>query len=233
MVMFLLMMPIAGIGFLMKYALVSGVQRNAIYGNNCDLLYCGLDRHQWGSIHLILSVIFLVLLLLHIVLHWKMITQLFKKMFASFVLRITLVSFFILITFVFGIMPFFVKPEVCDGIKHHAHAPYQYHHDVDTIITTDQVKHSDSIDAVSANNSSIRQHAELPAQEEDEEHHHHSDINGQMTLHQLAEDYHISEKELCQYLGIPTDQAQERLGRLRKRYGFSIEDLRTYINNKD
>ena len=61
--MFMLMLPIAGIGFLMKYVLVSGVDRNSIYAPDVELLYCGLDRHQWGSIYLVMSFLFLFLLL--------------------------------------------------------------------------------------------------------------------------------------------------------------------------
>jgi hypothetical protein len=71
--MFMVLMPIVGIGFLMKYVLLNGVERNLIYGNDVALLFWGMDRHQWGSIHLYLSFGLLFLLVLHLIFHWKMI----------------------------------------------------------------------------------------------------------------------------------------------------------------
>jgi hypothetical protein len=56
-VMFLMMMAIAGIGFLMKYVLVPGSERWEKYGSNVDLFLWGWDRHQWGALHLILGYI--------------------------------------------------------------------------------------------------------------------------------------------------------------------------------
>jgi hypothetical protein len=74
-IMFLVMMAVAGIGFMIKYVLVPGSERNEIYGKGVELFYWGLDRHQWGNIHLILSLILLFLLLLHIFFHWNQIVH--------------------------------------------------------------------------------------------------------------------------------------------------------------
>lgn len=227
MMMFMLLMPITGIGFLMKYVLVAGSERNIVYGNDVDLLFCGLDRHQWGDIHLKLSYLFLALMVLHIVLHWKMISQLFKKLIASSFLRVSLMLVFVLLSLGFGVMPLFLKPEICAGYQHHAHQPHQY-----------QDIFEDFQDTVSLSSEmSLHFSTLLQKNEKDEPHEephsHQNDINGQMTLHHLAQSYHLSEKDICQHFAIPESQVQERLGRLRKRYGFSIEDLRTYVNNKD
>jgi hypothetical protein len=92
MLMFIVMMPIAGIGFLIKYVLVPGFKRNEIYGRDVELYYWGIDRHQWGTIHLVLSFVLLFLLLLHIVFHWKQIAGIFKTMVSKRVLRIFLGS---------------------------------------------------------------------------------------------------------------------------------------------
>jgi len=35
------------------------------------LSLAGWDRHQWGELHFILSLIFLILMILHLILHWK------------------------------------------------------------------------------------------------------------------------------------------------------------------
>ena len=54
-----------------------------------------------------------------------------------------------------------------------------------------------------------------------------------MTLQQVAMQYHISEQDFCRKLGVPATVTGQRLGHLRKRYGFSLEELHTYVNNKD
>ncbi|MBU0567408.1 DUF4405 domain-containing protein, partial [bacterium] len=71
--MFLCMMAITGTGFLMKFVLIPGQERWVKYGRNVELLLLGIDRHEWGAIHLVLGFILLGLLVIHIILHWKMI----------------------------------------------------------------------------------------------------------------------------------------------------------------
>ena len=87
-ILFLLLMTMAGIGFLIKYTLISGEKQNIIYGTNTNLEFWGLDRHEWGTIHLIVSIIFVVFILLHIILHWKMIVCFLKRLIPTSVLMI-------------------------------------------------------------------------------------------------------------------------------------------------
>ena len=75
--MFLLMMSIAGVGLLMRFVLLSGREAMLKYGERVDLYFLGLGRHQWGTVHLLLSLAFLTLLALHLILHWGMIVGLF------------------------------------------------------------------------------------------------------------------------------------------------------------
>ena len=110
-VMFLLLVTMAGIGFLMKYVVVSGEERNVIYGNQTELEFFGLTRHQWGSIHLIISIIFLVLLSLHIILHWKLIVSIFNSMFTSWYLKYALAGFICIFGLTGLISPFLLNPE--------------------------------------------------------------------------------------------------------------------------
>ena len=71
---------IAGIGILIKHVLVPGSQRWEIYGRNVELLFLGLDRHQWGTIHYAVGWAFVGLLVLHVVLHWGMIVGIYRKL---------------------------------------------------------------------------------------------------------------------------------------------------------
>lgn len=77
--MFLCVMAITGIGLLMKYVLLPGKETAAVYGRKVDLFLFGMDRHQWGTIHLIIAFVLLGLLTLHVVLHWNMIVSIYCR----------------------------------------------------------------------------------------------------------------------------------------------------------
>ena len=64
-------------GFIMKYILppgTGGLGRILHGGNgrgiNVKELW-SMTRHEWGSIHFYLAVVFVALMIIHIVLHWK------------------------------------------------------------------------------------------------------------------------------------------------------------------
>ena len=103
---------IAGIGFLIKYVLVPGYQRWEIYGRNVELFFWGLNRHQWGTIHLIIGIVLLVLLVLHTVFHWPMIVGIYRALipnrFARWITALVLI-FLTILLFAFA---YIVKPEV-------------------------------------------------------------------------------------------------------------------------
>jgi hypothetical protein len=109
--LFVLLVTMAGIGFLMKFVLVPGEFRNEIYGNNVNLEFFGLTRHEWGFIHLILGIIFLVLLVLHIILHWKLIVSLLKCLFPARVVRYSVIGIICFIALLTLVSPFILKPE--------------------------------------------------------------------------------------------------------------------------
>jgi hypothetical protein len=103
---------IVGIGLLIKYVLVPGYLRWEIYGRNVEMLFCGLDRYQWGTVHLAIGIIFLALLVLHIVLHWSMIIAIYVKLIPNrFARRITALILIFITIFLLA-FPYFVKPEV-------------------------------------------------------------------------------------------------------------------------
>ena len=97
----------------------------------------------------------------------------------------------------------------------------------------------------STDNSSIPQKEKLsiespsPAQEivdketVDSHRHHYNqvDINGTMTLNEISRKFNVSIDELAKVINVPVDYANERLGRLKRRYGFEIDDLRVFVLN--
>ena len=106
---------IGGIGFLIKYVLVPGFRRWEIYNRNVDLSYWGMDRHEWGSIHFIIALIFLVLLVIHIILHWAMIVNIYRKLIPNSLARRIITVILICLVILLIIFPVFVNPEVQEG----------------------------------------------------------------------------------------------------------------------
>ncbi len=103
---------IVGIGLLIKYVLVPGYMRWEIYGRNVEMLLWGLDRHQWGTIHLVIGIVFLALLVLHVILHWSMIICIYSELIPNrFARWITALILIIMTIFLFA-FSYFVKPEV-------------------------------------------------------------------------------------------------------------------------
>jgi len=108
---------IGGIGLLIKYVLVPGYQRWDIYGRNVSLFFWGLDRHQWGTIHFIIGLVFLALLVLHIVLHWQMVLGIYRKLIPNrFARRITALILICVTSLLFA-FSYFIKPEVVEQGK--------------------------------------------------------------------------------------------------------------------
>ncbi|WP_282032335.1 DUF4405 domain-containing protein [Winogradskyella eximia] len=110
--MTLCMSAIIGIGFLIKYTLLSGQDRKEVYGQNVELYFLNMDRHQWGTIHLYLSFVLIGLLIIHVFLHWKVVTAVYQKIIkVQFTKRIVAISFAILCA-ILVIVPFFINPKV-------------------------------------------------------------------------------------------------------------------------
>ena len=227
-VMLLLMMPIAGIGLLIKYVLIPGMQKNSIFGNDVDLEFLGMTRHQWGTIHLILGFVFLSFLALHIILHWKMIVGIFQRMVPGKTLQVVC-------TFVLGALsltmiafPLIIEPKIIERTPLHqnrnAHSGTGYSPE-------NQSKNSLMVQPDSSFSDKTKmnvqdkhfQHKNELAKEEYE-------INGSLTLQFVADKYGIPANKLADDLNVPETLVGEKLGRLRKQYSFTIDDVRKSIS---
>mgnify|MGYP001066443896 CR=1 FL=1 len=111
-VLLLCIAAIAGIGFLIKYVLVPGYRCWEIYDRNVDLSFWGLDRHEWGTIHLGVGFVFLALLVLHIVLHWSMVVSIYRTLIPNRILRCIVTVVLICLAIFLLTFSFFIKPEV-------------------------------------------------------------------------------------------------------------------------
>ncbi|MFN3531211.1 MAG: DUF4405 domain-containing protein [Candidatus Brocadia sp.] len=83
-----------------------------MYGRKVELFLFGMDRHQWGTIHLIIAFVFLGLLALHILLHWKMILSFYGRLIGSKVSRRIIATIIVVVSMFLVVFPLVVKPEV-------------------------------------------------------------------------------------------------------------------------
>jgi hypothetical protein len=60
--MFFLMSFMTSSGLLMKFVLIPRSQRQEKFGRNVDLFLLGMDRHDWGTIHLVVGCVLIGLL---------------------------------------------------------------------------------------------------------------------------------------------------------------------------
>jgi hypothetical protein len=115
----LLLLPIAGIGFLLKYILIPGEERLTQYGPFTELEFLGLQRHEWGEIHLVISLVFLAILLLHIILHWAVINSAFFRLLPRKPVRIMMTVLVVAVIILSLVGPFFVTPEEVPSSPHY------------------------------------------------------------------------------------------------------------------
>lgn len=218
--MVLAMTAIIGIGLLIKYTLLTGSERWETYGQNVELTLWGMDRHQWGSIHLILGFFFIGLLLLHIIFHWKVITIYYRLFIRTQRGRIAFAWAFVGICLLLLVFPFFIPFKVTPLTRGegHQHKGQRIHSQIDkTVHITEQ--------SAAPNDSD---------QPTSSDHQHHGDpdvrVYGQMTLKEVARIYLVPSDSIRFFLGIPTSISDgERLGRIKRRVQFQMSDIEQYI----
>jgi len=221
--MLILMAAIAGIGFIMKFRLISGHEKWEKYGANLDTSLLGLDRHEWGYIHLILGFILIGLLVLHIWLHWDMIICIYKKLInnkASRALVAIILSFMVLF---FLIAPFIFNVKI-DGVQEKqgyykslsSEKSSENMHNKSKALNKENKK-SPKLKAIS-NKKNQKVNSEI-------------EIKGFMSIADVSTKFNIPADKIKKHLGIPLSTPNnKRLGNLRKTYNFEMSDLRDFVN---
>ena len=215
--MFICMAAIAGIGFLIKYTLISGQERWSVYGENVELYLFGMDRHEWGSIHLIIGFVLLGLLVLHIILHWKLVVCIYNRIIQRKLVNRTVAILFTIICALFIISPFLVKPTV-----------YKIEQGSGRQISSDTIRTVEESNTISQhekeelnNAKSIKKH-----------HHDHSEfeIKGYMTLEEVSGRYKVPTNVIKTKLNIPeTIPDNQRMSWLRKKYKIEMSDVKKIV----
>ena len=241
--MFLCMAAIAGIGFLMKVVLIPGQDRWIKYGKNVEIYVLNMDRHQWGTVHLVIALVLLGLLLLHIILHWKLIVGLFSKLITNKSTRKLITVVFVFISAILFLFAFFVKPEMGEIIQGHGRQVTDEKnipeieitdiHYNKTVIKDDNInteKNDTKIEVVKDNSKGTLQDAE-----ESHERHNRSnreiEIRGYMTIGEVSLANDVPSNYIKKKLNIPeTVSDNQNLGFLRREYGFRMSDIEKIIN---
>ncbi|MFP4023669.1 MAG: DUF4405 domain-containing protein [Thiohalospira sp.] len=227
-IMFVLMGLLAGIGLLIKYVLLSGEERWIKYGQNVDIRFLGLDRHQWGEIHLYIAIMLVLFLVLHIVLHWNMIVCLYEKIICIKTARIMGALTFMAVTILLILFPFLIRVktstlatgrerfEALDETK-----KYKQVNDKISISDVGKVKN-----AVLATKEKEKKEGLKLKNESSIE------IRGFQTFKEVSREYNIPCDYMKQKLGIPLSVSNSaKLGHLRKQYGFKMSELEIIVLN--
>jgi hypothetical protein len=232
--MFILMMAIIGIGFLMKFVLISGQERWIKYGRNVEETVLGLDRHGWGKVHLIIGLILFAALILHLILHWGSITRFFKNAFASKAHRISFVSVILLLGASLIICPFFVNTQVTDLEAGNGRL---FREESNTIRNTsisretdDDTSKEEGLKIVTEAASGLEEDHQLKRVQR-EELKAVIEVMGYMTLSEVSQKYNVQADLIKERIGIPLSTSNsERLGQLRRRYRFTMIDVRDAVD---
>ena len=150
----------------------------------------GLDRHQWGSIHFWISIVFLGTLAIHLALHWKWIVCVIKgRPKEGSGVRLGLA-----VTGVFALLSIVIAPLLSDT-RQVADPPHRLQ-------------------------SSTPANVEIP------------EVSGSMSLWEVEQRTGVSLETILSGLNLPRDiPANERLGRLRRVYGFEMEEVKKLIEH--
>lgn len=174
------------------------------------LVLWGMGRHDWGGVHFWASIVLGVLLLLHVALHWSWVCMtLYRWMKGTDAGQPGAASrhayglgFLVALVVLFG------------GFTWYAH---------------DAVRETNSPQTAEDH----RQHpgADAPADDRDERNGlAHDRVHGSMTLADIEVTTSVSVAILRSELGLPENvPADERLGRLGRRYGFDMETVRQIV----
>ena len=220
------MAAIAGIGLLMKYVLIPGEDRWIKYGKNVELYVFNMDRHEWGAIHLVIAFVLLGLLLLHTILHWKLILSLFRKLINGTLARKLATSIFVFTSALLFLFAFIVKPEIGEIIQGQGR-----------LVTDEKIISETEITDMGDNNAVIKDISKDTLQDAEESHERHNrsdreiEIRGYMTIGEVSLANDVPSNYIKKKLIIPeTVSDNQSLGVLRREYGFRMSDIEKIIN---
>lgn len=216
-VMFLVIIGIILVGLLLAFVIKEGptVQANGKY-------FLGLHRHQWGNIHLFLSLIFSGTLVIHLILEWSWIKgktkMLFKRAWRPVLGAIAAAALLIPLG-IWALTTKYALEYAESGIRYMD----QRSQNTYTIPDKEETPHQDQASPVSEHEP------ELPSRHLESEHATFV-VTGQMTLRQVEQKTGIPASRILARMGLPANLSRrDTLGRLKRRYRFTLLEMRSAI----
>jgi hypothetical protein len=198
--LFISMFGIALIGILLAFFIPEGpsAQPSSKY-------FLNLHRHQWGNIHLYLSLTFIGLVIIHLTLDWKWIkskaVKIFKKGWKTALISTFLVSIFMVFLF------WLFYPKEPGAYEEYGRGEGR------------------GGGRAFSQETDSAQREDFGAQDPST-----VTITGTMTLLDLEKASGIPVLRITEALGLPSNLSEkETLGRLRKKYGFTMIELRDVL----
>lgn len=204
-----------GTGLILEYILSHGSGRIAgrgtghASGEKLITTLWGMTREQWGEIHFWIAVGMLAVLAIHLILHWKWITCVLSRRekpagTSGGRAFLGLAGMFGIL--IFALLPFLTPTEQAIRTQ---------------MLQQREASQSTDMPGVSeteANNSKDRSEANDTL------------VNGAMTLMEIQNTTGVPYEHVLAELGLPKNiPPDEKLGRLRREYGFSIDDVRRIV----
>jgi hypothetical protein len=231
---YLAMVALASTGLMMAYVLPPGT--GGRHSGEPARTLLGLGRHDWGDLHFYVAIALLVLMLLHVILHWKWITNTFGALLrprpvkpgaglGGAALLLALGALTAAALAAPWLIPTDTQPS---GGKGHGHGKGAHSSGAGCQTCT----------ACPSAEESDRQHGEhgagAAAKGQGSGHEHGTGeghaIRGRTTLAEAAQAAGVSVESLCQELKIPADtDPATGLGHIRRGAGLSMQDIRAAI----
>lgn len=192
---------LVGTGFLLRWSLPPGSGGLHSHAGGTVKSVWGLTRHEWGDIHFWISVTVLVLLAFHVVLHWRWIVAVTRgKKSEGSGMRLLTGALASAALLVVAVAPIMTGVEVSEGSGR---------------------ERPDVTDHETAKSGSGNE-----VEPEGGQHH----IRGNWTLRQIEDDTGVPVAYLANKLNLPASvNPDERLGRLRRAFGFELHDVRQVV----
>jgi len=244
--LFICIVGLAGMGFLQGFFLAEGPVADI-----SKKYFLGLHSHQWGHLHFYISIAFTVLIIIHLILSWDWIQsctkKIFKKNWGAALIGMVVLSLLVpLILWAFSIK----------NADKYAEFGTRSGRGRNIVLTEKQVKGEPVITEKKSQPVQIKEAEEQPVQEEEpfpkegsvqegireheeepkltrgrlDEHETGILITGQTSLRELEEKTGIPKSTILKEMGIPTNiPYSDTLGRLKRRYNFTMQELRDKI----
>ncbi len=172
-------------------------------GSGQFLTLWGLDRHGWGHVHFWIAAVLIATMTVHVVLHWGWIVCVIRGNSPERAgRRLVLAVAALLVLLALAIVPFLGPVEETGEPPHRERSTRV---------------------APGTEDAGGAEEVAVPAREEHE-------VHGSMTLLEIEQVTGVPVSHILRELGLPSDVSPgERLGRLKRAYGFETDDVRDIV----